>query len=181
VQVGNGDTRPLWLDEFGWSSCLPHQLVQEEQACVTAAVQARNLANVTRSLSQTPWLAAEVVYNLRDAPTENFGLVTASGEHKPAFAALARTFAAPPQRAEAVKLALARRGRRVVASGSGPVGDYMQLEAFVSGALRYRALFVLDRFNRYHIALPAVLGSRGIQVRVFQYWAGIGRGTSASI
>ncbi|HWW90556.1 MAG TPA: hypothetical protein VNY35_07240, partial [Solirubrobacteraceae bacterium] len=62
-----------------------------------------------------------------------------------------------------------------------PVGDYMGLEAFVGGALRYRALFVLDRFNRYHIALPAVLGSRGIQVRVFQYWAGIGRGTSASI
>ena len=23
VQVANGDTKPLWLDEFGWSSCWP--------------------------------------------------------------------------------------------------------------------------------------------------------------
>jgi hypothetical protein len=181
VQAQNGDTRPLWLDEFGWSSCFPHQRVQEEQACVTDAVQARNLTNVTRSLSQTPWVAAEVVYNLQNAPPENFGLTTAFGGRKPAFAALAKSLLASPQPAEPVRLTLARRGRRVVASGSAPVGDYMQLEAFVSGALRYRALFVLDRFNRYRIALPAVLGSSGLQVRVFQYWAGAGRPASASI
>jgi hypothetical protein len=181
VQVANGDTRPLWLDEFGWSSCFPHQLVQEEQACVTDAVQARNVASVTHSLAQTPWLAAEVVYNLQNAPGENFGLATAFGGHKPAFAALAKALLAPLQPAEMVKLALARRGSRVLASGSAPVGDYMQLEAFVSGALRYRALFILDRFDHYRIALPAALGTSGLQVRVFQYWAGIGRAAVASI
>jgi Cellulase (glycosyl hydrolase family 5) len=181
VQVQNGDTRPLWLDEFGWSSCFPRQRVQEEQACVTDAVQARNLANVTRSLSQTPWLAAEAVYNLRNAPGENFGLTTAFGGHKPAFAALAKALLAPAQPAEAVKLALTRQGGRVVASGSAPVGDYMQLEEFVSGALRYRALFILDRFDHYRIALPAVLGTSGLQVRVFQYWAGAGRAAVAAI
>jgi hypothetical protein len=181
VQVQNGDPRPLWLDEFGWTSCFPHQLVQEEQACVTDAVQARNLANVTRSLSQTPWLAAEVVYNLQNAPAENFGLITAFGGHKPAFASLAAALARPLQAAEPVRVTLSRRGRRVLAAGSAPVGDYMQLEAFVSGALRYRALFVLDRFNRYRIALPAVLGSSGLKVRVFQYWAGLGRAAVAGL
>jgi Glycosyl hydrolase catalytic core len=181
VQAQNGDARPLWLDEFGWSSCFPHKLVQEEQACVTDAVQARNLANITRSLSQTPWLAAEVVYNLQNAPGENFGLTTAFGGHKPAFAALAKALLAPLQPAEAVRVALARHGAGVVASGSAPVGDYMQLEAFVSGALRYRALFTLDRFNHFRIALPRVLGTSGLQVRVFQYWAGEARAAVASI
>ncbi len=46
VQLANGDTTPLWLDEFGWSSCWPRQRVQQEQACVTAPTQAANLANI---------------------------------------------------------------------------------------------------------------------------------------
>ena len=32
--------KPLWLDEFGWSSCYPRHRVQEEQACVTPGIQA---------------------------------------------------------------------------------------------------------------------------------------------
>jgi hypothetical protein len=69
----------------------------------------------------------------------------------------------------------------VVARGSAPVGDYMQLEASIGGVLRYRALFTLDRFDRYSIVLPAVLGTRGLQVRVFQYWAGPARAAQGAI
>ena len=36
----------------------------------------------------------------------------------------------------------------------------MQLEATKSGVLRFKATFTLDRFNRYTIALPSVLGTR---------------------
>jgi hypothetical protein len=181
VQLANGDSRPLWLDEFGWSSCFPKQRVQEEQACVTDAIQARNLTDVVRSLSQTPWVAAELVYNLQNAPRENFGLLTAYGGRKPAFRALARVLLAAPAPPDPVRLVLARRGAQVVASGSAPVGDYMQLEAFAAGALRYRALFLLDRFDHFRIALPAVLGTSGLQVRVFQYWAGAARAAQAAI
>ena len=181
VQLANGDSRPLWLDEFGWSSCYPAQRVQEEQACVTTGIQARNLADVVQSLSGTPWVAAEVVYDLQNAPHENFGLTTAYGGRKPAFNALAAAFSRPLAGPHAVTLSLRRRGGRVLASGSGPVGDYMQLDAFVGGVLRYRALFILDRFDRYSIALPAVLGTSGLQVRVFQYWAGPARGAAAGI
>ncbi len=60
----------------------------------------------------------------------------------------------------------------VVATGSGAVGDYMRMEIFRGGVLRYHAFFTLDRFNRYSIALPSVLGTRGLQVSVYQYWAG---------
>jgi polysaccharide biosynthesis protein PslG len=175
VQLANGDSRPLWLDEFGWSSCWPKQRVQEEQACVTPKIQARNLADVIRSLGQTPWVAAAVVYNLQNATDENFGLMTAFGGRKPAFTALARALARPFANSSPVTLALRRRGSQLTAVGSGPVGDYMGLEEFVGGVLRYRALFILDRFDHYSIPLPRVLGTSGIHVRVFQYWAGLAR------
>jgi len=181
VQLANGDTRPLWLDEFGWSSCYPTLRVQEEQPCVTAGTQARNIEDTIASLSSTPWVAAAVVFNLQNAPRENFGLLTAFGTRKPAFAALSRALARPFESPHPVTLALRRRGARLVASGSGPVGDYMQLEAFLGGVLRYRALFTLDRANRYSIPLPSVLGTSGMQVRVYQYWAGLGRAALASI
>jgi hypothetical protein len=79
-----------------------------------------------------------------------------------------------------VALSLRRAGGATVASGSAPVGDVMQLEAFQGSVLRYRALFTLDRFNRYSLALPAVLGTSGLRVRVFQWWAGAGRAAVAS-
>jgi hypothetical protein len=73
-----------------------------------------------------------------------------------------------------VTLRLARHRGHVVASGSGPVGDFMELEAFKRGVLRYRAVFVLDRFNRYSITIPRVLGTRGLLVRTYPYWTGPG-------
>jgi hypothetical protein len=182
VQVANGDTKPLWLDEFGWSSCYPKRRVQEEQACVTPRIQARNLADIFRSLARTSYVGAVVAYDLQNSGTEQFGVLTSAGTVKPAFAALSgaltRPFAAPSQ----VTLNLRAVGGRVLASGSAPVGDYMQLEAFnAGGVLRYSALFVLDRFNRYAIALPAVLGTHGLIVRVYQYWAGLGADAQRSL
>ncbi len=31
VQLAGGDHTPLWLDEFGWSSCWPHQKVSRNR------------------------------------------------------------------------------------------------------------------------------------------------------
>jgi hypothetical protein len=181
VQLANGDTKPLWLDEFGWTSCWPQYRLQQEQACVTPRTQARNIADTFRSLAHTPYLAAEVLYQLQGSISEDFGVVNATGVHKPAFAALSGVLASPFGPVSPVTLSLRRSSGRVLASGLGPVGDYMELEAFQGSLLRYRALFVLDRFNRYSLALPRVLGTSGLQVRVYQYWAGPGRGAQRSI
>jgi hypothetical protein len=181
TQLANGDNKPLWLSEFGWSSCWPRHKIQQEQACVTAADQGANLADTFRSLARTPWIAAEVVYKLQGNSSEDFGLLAENGARKPAFAALSSVFVSPFGKPRAVTLALKRHGSHVVASGSGPVGDYMELEAFQGKLLRYRALFTLDRFNRYSIALPRVLGTSGLRVRVYQYWAGLGRAAHKSI
>jgi hypothetical protein len=175
IQLANGDTTPLWLDEFGWSSCWPAQAIQQEQACVTTQTQARNLADTYRELVRTPWVAAAVVYKLQDSSFEDFGLTSSSGARKPSFAAFANALASPFGSISPIVLNLRRKGTHVIASGSGPVGDFMQLEAFEGKLLRYRALFKLDRFNRYSIALPSVLGTHGLRVRVYQYWSGVGK------
>jgi len=175
TQLANGDSTPLWLDEFGWSSCWPRQRTQQEQGCVTPQGQGVNLANAFRSLARTPWVAAEVVYKLQGSPREDFGVLGSGGTRKPAWAPLAQALSAPTLgRPSPVTLALRARRGRVIASGSGPVGDYMGLEAFQGNTLRYRALFTLDRFNRYTLTLPGALGTHGLTVRVFQYWAGLG-------
>ncbi len=172
VQVQNGDTTPLWLDEFGWSSCWPRQRVQQEQGCVTRNVQAADLASITHSLSQMPYVAAEIFYKLRNIPDEQFGVLGEGGEQKPSFGAVARVFATPFGSPAPVRLKLRRSKGAAVASGSGPVGEFMELEAFKRGALRYRTIFTLDRFNDYSIALPSSLGSHHLLVRVLAYGSG---------
>jgi hypothetical protein len=181
VQIANDDTKPVWLDEVGWSSCWPLQKIQQEQACVTRQTQAANIATIFRSLARTPWVAAVLLYDPRDSASENFGVLDPRGAHKPAFSVLARVLRSPLGDANRVSLKLLRRAHRVVASGSGPVGDYMELEAFQGGVLRYRALFVLDRFNQYAITLPAALGTHRLHVRVYQFWSGAGKAAQRSI
>jgi Cellulase (glycosyl hydrolase family 5) len=181
VQLQNGDSKPLWLDEFGWSSCWPRRKIQEEQACVTPQVQAANIVNVFRSLARTTYVAAEVIFQLQDTREEQFGVRTFRGAPKPAFKALAGVLAAPFARPGPMTLRLARRHGRVVASGTGPIGDFMQLEAFKQGVLRYKATFILDRFNRYSITIPRVLGSTGLLVRTYQFWTGPSAAAQKSI
>ncbi len=181
VQLANGDLTPLWLDEFGWTSCWPRERTEQQQGCVTPRVQAENLKSTFRALSRSGYVAAAVLYKLQDSPFEDFGVLSSSGAHKRSFSALASVLATPFGSAGRVSVSLRRQGSGVLASGSGPVGDFMQLEAFQGATLRYRALFTLDRFNRFSIKLPAVLGTSGLRVKVFQYWAGPGRAAQKSI
>jgi hypothetical protein len=181
VQLANGDSAPLWLDEFGWSSCWPQHRIQEEQACVTGQIQGTNIVNTVRSLARTPYIAAEVLFQLRDSGAEDFGVVSDQGARKPAFRALAGALASPFGRVGSVTLSLRRRRGQLVATGSGPVGDFMALEVHRGGVLRYTATFVLDRFNRYSIALPRALGTSGLVVRAYRLWTGLGGAIQRSI
>jgi hypothetical protein len=181
VQLAYGDGAPLWLDEFGWSSCYPKHKVEQEQACVTPAVQARNISDVLRTLARAPYVAAEVVYNLKDDAREQFGVLSSRGARKPSFAALAGALAAPLGAVSPLNISLRSNGTAAIASGSAPAGDVMQMEVFQGSLLRYRAVFTLDRFDRFSFALPAVLGTRGLTARVFQWWSGPGRSAQATI
>ncbi len=72
-----------------------------------------------------------------------------------------------------MKLTLRRSGSRIVARGSGPAGDALELDAYKRGRLAYKASFQLDRFNRFTLKLPPQLGVHDLRVRVFQYWSGV--------
>jgi hypothetical protein len=148
---------------------------------VTAQTQASNLRNIVRSLARVPYVAAYAVYGTQDSASEDFGVLSRSGARKPSFAALAGVLASPFGSVSRVTLSLRRHRGHIVASGSGPVGDFMQLEAFQGRVLRYRALFTLNRFNRYSLSLPSALGTHGLRVRVFQYWAGVATDAHKSI
>jgi hypothetical protein len=172
TQIANGDHTPLWLAEFGWASCWPHQRIQEEQGCVTAKTQASNLTNSLREMARMPYVTAAVAFKLQDNNGEDFGMLSASGAHKPSFGAIVRALTAPFGPVSPVTVKLRAASHRVTVSGSGPVGDFMVLEAFNGSRLRYSSIFTLNRFNRYSIALPSVLGTSGLRVRVYQYLSG---------
>ena len=57
----------------------------------------------------------------------------------------------------------------------------MELEALQGSVPRYRALFILDRFNHFRIPLPSVLGTHGLRVRVYQYTTGPARDAEKTI
>jgi polysaccharide biosynthesis protein PslG len=177
VQLQYGDTTPLWLDEFGYSSCWPQLHVEQEQGCVTRKVQSANLVNLTRQIVKLPYVAAELFYKLRNTFGEQFGVMTEGGEQKPAFSALSQAFASPFGKLPPVTLRLRRHRGTVTASGSAPVGDYLELEVLKSGEPRYRTIFGLDRFNDYSIKLPAALGTHRLLVRVWQYGNGVASAT----
>jgi polysaccharide biosynthesis protein PslG len=181
VQLENGDSKPLWLDELGWTSCWPHRRIEQEQACVTEGVQAANMRDIFRSLARVSYVGAELIYTLQDSPHEEFGVVAVRGRHKRAYSALAGVLASPFGPTSPVRLSLRRDGGRVVASGSAPVGDFMSMEVLRGGVLRYHAVFTLDRFNRYAISLPRVLGTSGLEVRVYQFQAGPGNAAQKRI
>ncbi len=181
AQIANGDSKPLWLDEFGWTSCWPRRRTEQEQACVTRQTQALNLRDSIREMARAPYLAAAMVYKLEDSRGEDFGSVTTGGSRKPSYPALSEAFDRPFGPYSRVTLRLSRHGAHLIAAGNGPVGDFMELEAFQGTHLRYRALFTQDRFNRYSIPLPSQLGTHGLRVRVFQYWTGPSRAATRSI
>jgi hypothetical protein len=181
VQLANGDTTRLWLDEFGWTSCWPRRRIQQEQGCVPAVTQAANISNTYRSLSRVPYVAAAVLYKLRDSHDEEFGVLHSNWTRKASFSAFSHVLASPLSPVSPVTLTLRSSGGSVIASGSAAVGDFMELEAFENGVLRYRALFTLDRFNRFSLTLPSVLGTRGLRVRVFQYRTGAAKSAQRDI
>jgi hypothetical protein len=173
VQAAHGDSKPLWLAEFGWSTCLP-QRAQGGHACVDDRIQAQDLADIYSALRNTRYVRAALVYNVQDDSQYDFGVTRVNLAPKPAVRTLARVLPRPgPPRG--IQLRLRRRGGRVVAVGSGPAGDALGVEVSKGGRVRYVATIKMDRFNRFSLALPRALGRGGLRVKVYQYWTNVSR------
>ena len=168
VQLKHGDHAPLWLNEFGWTSCWPAKRNEGGHACVTARQQASNLSDIFRALRGRSFIKAAIVYNLRERTGEHFGVITASGKRKPAFAALRRAFttgAGSPRRVQA-----RISGGRL--TGTAPAGDAVLVQAFKrDGTFITGTALAPDRFGRFSLKLPS--GLSGARIDVFQEWTGL--------
>jgi hypothetical protein len=99
LQREAGDNTPLWLTEFGWSTCRIGS-----GWCVSPAEQASSITAGFAALAAESNVKAGIVYNLRnkgtnaDSMEDNFGLVGRDFSIKPGYVALkaALTGSAPP-------------------------------------------------------------------------------------
>jgi polysaccharide biosynthesis protein PslG len=96
LQREAGDTAPLWITEFGWSTCRIGS-----GWCATPADQARFITAAFAALAAEPNVKAGIVYNLRNKGTnadsfeDNFGLVNRDFSVKPAYTALKQALTGP--------------------------------------------------------------------------------------
>jgi hypothetical protein len=179
VQLAAGDHKPLWLVEFGWTNCYPRR-IQNENACVTTQLQAANLGTTIGQLARASYVRAAALFELQDTTGLNFGLLDAAGQRKPAWTSVREAFAGNPSRPVAVKLHLQSSGGHTLLTGTGPGADFLVISAH-QGRIVYSAQLVPDRFNGFSVALPAVLGTSGVQVSVYQQWQGARAAAHASL
>jgi hypothetical protein len=176
VQRANGDSKPLWLTEFGYTSCYRRggPAIQIDQPCVSRRAQAQGLSDVLAAIRSRRWIAAAVQYTLYDDRPGGytFGLVDVNGALKPAYAAVRRVLSGRTRSPRRPRIRLRAVRGRVVASGSASLAELLTLRVERRGVLRYRATLVTDRRNRWRIVLPAALGTRGLTVRLSAGWTG---------
>lgn len=86
-QLAVGDSSPIWITEFGWTTC------NSGGWCVSEAQQAAYIGEAFGILAGMDYVAAASVYNLRNKGTDaagqedNWGLVRRDYSEKPAYAA----------------------------------------------------------------------------------------------
>ena len=96
AMTGAGVDVPIWITEFGYTSCT----VGADRWCVTEREQADYLAQAAELVATWPWVRSFLVYNLRDKGTDptstedNFGLDNYDLSPKPALGALGAAFGA---------------------------------------------------------------------------------------
>jgi hypothetical protein len=171
VRAKYGDKTPIWLGEFGFTSCTTRGLKTQlgGHACVTKAAQARNVVDVLRALGKQKDVKAALLFQLRDDPTWDFGTLDRDGKRKPLFTAVANAYQGKLGKEHNITLRMRSVRGTVTAIGSAPAGDAYIIEVRKGGQLRYRAAFRVDRRGQYAFKLPKVLGRSGLKIKVRPY------------
>jgi hypothetical protein len=102
VMEANGDPKPIWITELGWSShtgpCAQGRWANQKPAGVSEADQAKFTTQAFHCLAQDPYVQKALVYKLVEDgnpdPMENrYGILRPDHSAKPVFGAL-KTYAA---------------------------------------------------------------------------------------
>ncbi len=176
VQRAHGDRTPLWLTEFGYSSCYRRggPATQIDQVCYTNNGAARGIRDVLTGLRNRSYVKAAIVYELEDDGPGGytFGLFDRRGKAKATYLAVRRVLRGTYRKPVRPTLRLRRSGGGVTATGTATVTERLTLTVRKAGNLRYRATFYADSRNRYSIAIPPSLGTRGLKVRISAGYTG---------
>lgn len=175
-QLAHGDTRPVWVTEFGWPTG------GDPQWHVTPTAQAANIGTAVLDLGRLPWVRSAFVYNLRDKGTDagwmedNFGLLRRDFSTKPAFLALRTALRPPP-----FHVTVSHRGRSVYVTGTAAPGQLVGV--LLSGCPRARAHRVATRAlytGRFTRWVGRTATARGCRITATAPGAGV-RASSARV
>jgi polysaccharide biosynthesis protein PslG len=158
TMLRHGDDKPLWLTEFGWSTCTVRDQAAYEN-CVDPATQAEYLRLAFGQMQAWSYVPVGVWFNMKDTSSnagdrvDNYGLLRHDGSEKPAYRSFrdaARALAGPARTGVLVLRAVRRRGR-VLITGRLPAGRRARVKVY---RWRPRA----RRFSRrpsYRLLIPA--------------------------
>jgi hypothetical protein len=183
--VRHGEKKPIWLTEFGWSTCS----VRGEEAyenCVSPSLQATYLRQAFEKMQAWSYVPVGVTFNLEDTSgdradrLDNYGLLQSDGSSKPAFDALADAAGALGSgtkirpRSERLTLRFFRTGRTARVAGHLPVGRTVRVKLHrwktsvprFSRRIAYNKLIRVGRDGRFNhrIQLDAVGSGKWLAV-----------------
>jgi hypothetical protein len=122
VMRSHGDSRPMWLTEFGWSTST---IRNEKDNGVSEATQALDVTDAIRLAARWDYVKTVIHYNLvnthedRSSLYGNYGLLRFDGSRKPAFTAF-RNAARELRAATAASQAAAGRPSSPQRAGTAP-------------------------------------------------------------
>jgi hypothetical protein len=114
TMLANGDDKPIWLTEIGWSAaqhpCESGTFAGQKPAGVSEELQARYLSEAMHCLKEDPYVEVAMWFNSRDLSNDGkmenmYGLLRSDGSRRPAYTSFQD---------------YARNGDRL----SGPCGDF---------------------------------------------------------
>jgi len=178
--VRHGERKPIWLTEFGWSTCSTRGAEAWEN-CVSPSVQASYLRRAFRKMRDWSYVPVGVTFNLEDTSgdrgerLDNYGLLRRDGSPKPAYRALtdgARVLGSRTRARAATKqltVRFLRRGGHAWVTGRLPVGRTVRVKLHrwktsaprFSRRISYNRLIRVQQNGRFHHRIDLDAAGRG--------------------
>ena len=168
AMLRNGDDKPLWLTEFGWSTTTTRGGEPWENG-VTPQQQASHLEQAFDQIRRWDYVDVGIWFNLRDTSSDpadrvgNYGLLEDDGSEKPAFGSFRTAAAAfrppsgepstPAEEPALPTVTLSRSGEEVIAQGLAPAGITLRVVATRPGRKAVRKTVRATRRGRYRTRL----------------------------
>ena len=175
VQQAAGDTRPLWLTEWGYAACAPkgQAPAPADQPCVSPSVARQSTEDVLTGLRTKPWVKAAIQYSLYDTPgSYRFGLVDAAGKLKSTWAAVRRVLTGKVRKPRKPTVRFRVVGDHVRLTGTASYAELLTVQVTRGGRLAQQSTLLADKTRRWKLDLAPQVGTSGLVAKVSAGYAG---------